>query len=140
MPIGSYMIPRDENAGSCGGKPFDRRTYTLSLLRPNKSQIELSWLIGQPKLSLEHLFHVFLWLIIGYLISFVAFLFELIWFQCKQNSEDQCPKKIQNRKISRMEACRKKSKMERISLAPAIILYGVASISKRQVKTRQKPH
>ena len=140
MPIGSYMIPRDENAGSCSGKPFDRRTYTLSLLRPNKSQIELSWLIGQPKLSLEHLFHVFLWLIIGYLISFVAFLFELIWFQCEQKSEDQCHKKIQNRKISRMEASRKKSKMEDIGLAPAMILYGVASMSKKQTKTRHKTH
>ena len=68
--------------------------------------LDLSLLIGQPKLSLEHLFHVFLWLLIGYLTSFIVFFCELIWFRCHTHSKIiSC--EIRDRKVSRMEACRK---------------------------------
>ena len=68
--------------------------------------LDLSLLIGQPKLSLEHLFHVFLWLLIGYLTSFIVFFCELIWFRCHTHSKIiSC--EIRDRKVSRVEACRK---------------------------------
>ena len=39
---GSHDEFMEENMDTCGGKPFDRRSYTLSLLRPTKTDIDLS--------------------------------------------------------------------------------------------------
>ena len=70
----THVIPK------CKGKPMDRRDTLAFYLRPIHD-LDFSSLIGQPKLSLIHLQHVFAWLIFGYCVSFMTFLFEVIWFK-----------------------------------------------------------